>query len=238
MSPRVDKAFLRALIGEFLCTFIFMITLYGAALNNLGGTLVTGFVAIAIIYTFGSISGAHFNPAVTISAVLGGKIDLLKGVLYVVLQVAAGVAAAATLRTMYSSESMNDLVMKPNPDASPMSALLMEFILTFILVFVIYAVAWGVRTSAPADLESADEFQAEMLAANKQRLLFAPIAIGLTLGFLCSIGGGVSGGAFNPAVPTGIALLAWDLKDLWVYWVGDLLGGVAAALLYTFVLAE
>lgn len=222
----LEKSDIKAFIGEFICTFIFIFVLGGAALNQTGGALVTALLATAIIYAFGSISGAHFNPAVTLGAIIGKKINPLKGAIYMVLQVLAGICAIGVLFVMFPDGAIPKIVIKPT--AGIMAALLMEFILTFILVFIIYLTAMGVRTE-PSET---DPESGAVVASNKQRLLFAPIAIGFTLGFLCAPGGRISGGAFNPAVATGPAIWALDVKNLWIYWVGDMAGGAAAALVY------
>lgn len=235
----------KALIGEFLCTFIFIFTIcanklsegrQGVHLGSLGAGVSTAFVAVAIIYTFGGHSGAHFNPAVTLGAVVGRKINPIMGILYIVLQLLAACAAVGTLIFLYPGSKVADaLLLAPDKDATLAEAVAMEATLTFILVLVIYGTAMGVRTATKeADLESAAEEDAELLTSNKQRMNFAPIAIGLTLGFLCFLGGSVSGGAFNPARATAPALLTWKFTNLWIYWAGDLLGASLAAVLYHF----
>lgn len=244
---KFDMQIAKALVGEFLCTFVFIFTIcanhlseerQNVHLGSLGAAVSTAFVAIAIIYTFGGHSGAHFNPAVTLGALIGRKINPIMGALYIVLQLLAACAATGTLVFLYPGIKVADsLLLAPAKGVTLVEAVAMEATLTFILVLVIYGTAMGVRTSASkdADLESAtNEEDAESLASNKQKMNFAPIAIGLTLGFLCFLGGTVSGGAFNPARATAPALLAWKFTNLWIYWVGDLVGASLAAILYHF----
>lgn len=231
-----DKPMLRALAAEFLCTFIFIFTICSQGLHPWGAAssaIATSLVAVAIIYAFGGLSGAHFNPAVTVGAMVGGKIDPIKGAMYIVLQLAAALLAVLALMGFYPSLSVApDLVLKPPSVTSLPAAIGMEFLLSFILVLVIYCTAMGVRTTPSSqDVESQEE-TTELIASNRQRMNFAPIAIGFTLGFLCFLGGDISGGAFNPARATAPALLALDLGNVWIYWVGDVLGGAAAAGLY------
>lgn len=236
-----DRPLLKALVGEFLCTFIFVFTLSGTALSRpglAGFALATALVSVAIIYSFGGLSGAHFNPAVTLAAMIGGKIHPIKGVMYMVLQVLAAISAVGTLMMLHPTDQVAEsLVFKPGARASIPAAIVMEGVLTFVLVFVIYCTAMEVRTAAHSqDVESQDE-DSEMVAANKQKLNFAPIAIGFTLGFLCFLGGAVSGGAFNPALATAPSVLALDFGNLWIYWVGDLVGAAVAAGLHMLLFA-
>lgn len=229
-----DLIFLRACLAEFLCTTIFIFTICLAGGQAQASAIGTAFVAIAIIYAFGNWSGAHFNPAVTVAAMIGRKIDPIRGCFYIPLQILASILAVGLIYAFYPSGTIELLVLKPQ--AHLFAAVAMEAFLTFILVFVIYAVAWGPKVIAsPTDIEAPEDD--EVVAANKARMNFAPLAIGLTLGFLCFLGGSVSGGAFNPARATGPALLTLKLKYLWVYWVGDLTGAIAASLLYIFVFA-
>lgn len=206
-----------------------MVTNLGSLLPAIG----TGFVAVAIIYTFGSLSGAHFNPAVTVGALIGGKIDPILAALYIILQLLAGFAAVGLLSYLHPhTNAAAYLVLEPKGGHA--QAVVMEAVLTFILVLVIYGTAMGVKTTnSSTDIESQEE-QAELLASNRAKMNFAPIAIGLTLGFLCLLGGSVSGGAFNPVRATAPALLAGKLGNLWIYWVGDIMGGSMAAIVYHF----
>lgn len=233
----------RALLGEFFCTLIFLFTICAVGINeslarsDLGpiiSGISTAFVATAIIYAFGPISGAHFNPAVTVGAMAARKIDPFQGLLYIVLQVVAGVAAIGLIYLCYPAKRIAKKLMF-RPKATWWQAMILEFILTFILVYVIAATAMTGSPFKPAkgekDLD--EEAQAEMIVG-KARSLFAPIAIGLTLGFLSFLGSEVSGGAFNPARVTAPALLHLDFSHVWVYWVGDLLGGLTAATVHVY----
>lgn len=220
------KAF-KALAGEFLVTYLFMYTICMNGLQNAGpvaSALSCGMSAVALIYAFGGISGAHFNPAVTVGALLFGKIDLVQGILYIVLQNVAAIAAVATcaaLAPKAQTAALQALVVNPALDMIP--AIGQEVVLTFMLVFVIYATAMGINTekSLDGDGKAADQAAAKMN--------FAPIAIGFTLGFLCFLGG-----CFNPARATGAAVLSMDFKNVWIYWVGDLVGAALAAAVYQF----
>lgn len=246
-----DRELARSLAGEYLCTFIFIFTICSSSLNegrlgggisSLPGALCTSFVALSIIYSFGSISGAHFNPAVTFGAIIGRKIDPIKGVLYILLQVIAATTAIATLMGIFpeGGNIADSLVLKPGAGVSLMQALTIETIMSFILVFVIYATAMGI-TIPTAGGDASDEFAeeaTERILQAKQRLPFGPLAIGFTLGFLCLIGGTISGGAFNPARATGPALLSLKFEYLWVYWAGDLLGAAIATGFYLALFAN
>lgn len=226
---------IKALTGEFFVTYLFIFTICMNGIANPGnvvaGGVSTGFAAIALIYSFGAISGAHFNPAVTVGAMIGQKIDPIKGVLYIVLQLVAALAAVGTVMGFVPG-SVAKLVLAPAEGVNVGAAIGMEAILTFILVFVIYATALGVNPdskSLDGDSKAADKADAKMN--------FAPIAIGLALGFLCFLGGSVSGGCFNPARAMAPAVLANNYSKVWIYWVGDLIGASAAAVLHTYLFA-
>jgi aquaporin related protein len=198
--------------------------------NAVAGGVSTGFAAVALIYSFGAISGAHFNPAVTFGAVVGGKIEIVKAALYVVAQIVAGLAAVATVGG-FAPGAVDKLVLAPPTGVNFITAAAMEALLTFILVFVIYATAMGVNTekSLDGDSKSADKAEAKMN--------FAPIAIGLTLGFLCFLGGSVSGGCFNPARALAPAILSMKVSNIGVYLAGDFVGAGIAAALHTYFFA-
>lgn len=242
-----NHSLLQAVIAEFMCTYIFIFSICAVALNEstllLGtdatsGGLVTAFTAIAIIYAFGDTCGAHFNPAVTVAAMVGQRINVLKGCIYIVVQLIASFAAVSSLVGFFSYGAVKKtLVLVPNSRAGSFSALMMEFQLSFILVLIIYATAMGVgmkRRSTETNIEDQTEAGAP---ADPGKARFAPIAIGVTLGMLTFLGGNVSGGAFNPARATAPAVLAGEWSNLWIYWVGDLAGGAAAAALYTVLFA-
>ena len=233
----------KALAAEFVCTFIFLFTICANGLNDkrmltstgsVSAGISTAFVAVAIIYTFGGLSGAHFNPAVTLGALVGGKIEIIRAVLYIVLQLVAGLAAVGLLNFLYPLNAADILLLSPGPGVSNLEAVIMEAVMTFILVMVIYGTVMGIKVAAiPSDIETQDE-QSELVANNKAKLNFAPIAIGLTLGFLCFLGGTISGGAFNPARATAPAIISMKFTNLWIYWVGDLIGAAIGAALFHF----
>jgi aquaporin Z len=210
----------KALVAEFLVTYLF---LFGAHWGGLhAGTiqaLNVFLTATAYIYTFGGISGAHFNPAVTVGALVGQKIDVVQGSLYIVLQLIAGIAAAGTVMGLDKTLGAK---MAPSVGKDIFSALGLEIISTFILVFVIYATAMGVNA------KSIDE-DGKAVEAKKN---FAPIAIGAALGFLCFYGA-----YFNPAAALGPAVVTMQFSSIWIPFVGDFIGAALAASLHTYFFA-
>ncbi len=129
------------------------------------------------------------------------------------------IVAALLLRGIFPAAAVDAVNLGtplPGQGVSAGQALLVEIVLTFFLMFVIFGVAVDTRVSGP----------------------LAGLAIGLTITLDILMGGGISGAAMNPARSFGPAIVqnAWTAN--WVYWVGPILGGLAAALLYTFVLLE
>ena len=245
---KFDGPTIKACLGEFLVTYLFIFTVCANGLNEarlkvntaaVSSGISAGFAGCALIFAFGGISGAHFNPAVTLAAIVGRKIDPVLGLIYIVLQVFAGIFAVSSLVFLFPGDGIaSSLVLKPGADVNNAQAFVFEFILTFILVFVIYCTAMGVKlTMTEADIESQTDCT-ELIASNKQKINFAAIAIGFTIGFLCFLGGSVSGGCFNPTRATGPAILSGDISYLWLYWVADCLGAIFAALLFTKVFSK
>jgi glycerol uptake facilitator-like aquaporin len=236
-------------MGEFLASFIFTFTLFACCLNSSAsvgpilGPLSAGFAATAAVFAF----GGHFNPAVTVGALVARKIEPVAGAIFIAMQLAASFVAAAICIALFPGSSNTEtLLLQPSSSASTTTAFFMEFILTFILVFVIFHSAMGLHVKPKIMAgETADEAAPETIKefrdrsrALEHKKQHAGLVIGLTIGFLAMIGGSVSGGAFNPLRVTAPAFYAVTFTDLWVYWVADLAGGVAAALLHVHVFED
>lgn len=247
--PKTDSSFMRTLLAEFTVTFLFIFTICANGLNegrlgvNTGSVsagISTGLCSVALIYTFGPLSGAHFNPAVTVGAMVGGKMDVVSGLLYIIVQIAAACAAVGSLIGLFpgaANDTLTSLTLKVGDSATVAQAVGFEILMAFILVIVIYGTAMGLKVEESAQDTEISDISGE-IAANKSRLNFAPIAIGFTLGFLCFLGGSVSGGAFNPARALAPALLSLTFGNVWIYLVGDCIGGALAAVLYMYVLRK
>ena len=201
----------RAWLVEFIGTFFLVFTVGMTVIEPGAGTLAPlaiGSVLAVMIFAGGHVSGGHYNPAVTLGVTLRGKMSWAEAVAYWVAQVLAGIVAA--LVVMY---------LKPSLPATPAAAqvvpvLLAEFLFTFALVFVVLNVATAKGTEGNS---------------------FYGFAIGFTVLAGAYAVGGVSGGAFNPAVTVGGALMrlfAWG--SIWVYLVAQALGGAAAAAAFRF----
>ncbi|KAH3758417.1 MIP plasma membrane transporter [Pelomyxa schiedti] len=236
----------RAVFGELTVTFLFIFSVCatGANLSRLGisdptaGALSTGFCAVALIYSFADVSGAHFNPAVTLGTIVRRKTSILKGVFYMIAQFAGATLAILLIHSkVFPSFKSENLLIQPADDVSNWSAFIVEFIMTFILVYVIFATAFeSAGTDKPRVIDTGKR---KMVAQNltiyavsaNSKAGFAPLAIGFTLGFLCFVGSSVSGGAFNPARVFGANIVSMNFERSWVYYLGDFLGGAGGALL-------
>eukprot|EP01105_Mastigella_eilhardi_P006942 TRINITY_DN18437_c0_g1_i1.p1 TRINITY_DN18437_c0_g1~~TRINITY_DN18437_c0_g1_i1.p1 ORF type:complete len:348 (+),score=111.85 TRINITY_DN18437_c0_g1_i1:118-1161(+) len=235
---------LRAVFGELTCTFFFILVVCatGANLARAGvkdpvaPALATGLCAVALIYSFADVSGAHFNPAVTFGTIVRRKTSVLKGVFYMVAQFTGATLAILIIHSpIFPNFKGANLVIKPYEDASAWGSFVMEFFMTLILVYVIFATAFE---SAGSDKPRViDTGRRKMVAQNltiyavtaNTKAGFAPIAIGFTLGFLCFVGSTVSGGAFNPARVFGANIVSGDFEKSWIYYLGDFLGAACGA---------
>ena len=207
-------------VAEFLGTF--GLILYGAgailqqqmtqAVGVTGIAVAHGLAILVGIYALGHISGGHFNPAVTMGFLVTRRFSFRTTLLYWVAQLLGGIAAAWILALVYTSGIVEAHLGAPSVDPSirPSLAALLEGVAAFILVLVVFGSAVDPR--APKG--------------------FAGLAIGLTVTANILMGGVLTGMAFNPARAFGPALVAGFWQDQWVYWVGPLLGGGVAGILY------
>jgi len=236
---------IKAVLGEMLCTFLFIYIVCATQANFVRlqtvnnpvvGALSTGFASVALIYSFADISGAHFNPAVTFATIVTRKIGITKGLMYIGAQLVGSVFSALILLATFPEDfalgnAAAEVAIRPADDANLGNAFLTELILTYILVYVIFAVAFDTVDTqnvhvinTPQGKQKSDGSLTIYTTSGATKAGFAPIAIGFTLGFLCFMGGSVSGGAFNPARVFGPALVSTDFTDHWLYWIADCLG--------------
>lgn len=200
-------------LTEFIGTFFLVLTI---GLTVVGGVamapLAIGCSLMIMVYMGGHVSGAHYNPAVSLAVMMRGKLSSGEFVPYVVAQVVGAITAAIVVNIVMGST----FAPAPSADASTLGSLLVEFFYTFALCLV-------VLNSATAKATEGNSFYG--------------LAIGFTIVVAAFAGGPVSGGAFNPAVGIGPVVIDAIMGDgswgnLWLYLVGPLLGGVAAAVVY------
>jgi MIP family channel proteins len=216
-----------ALIAEFIGTFALILIGAGAGALGVGGLVgvafAHGLVIVAFAYSYGHISGTHINPAVTVAAWVGGRIDATRAIAYIVVQILGAILGALTLRVVLggaeSGLGATTLAQAAQVGGAiititPAIGLLIETILTFFLVNTIYNAAISGKAG---DL--------------------AGLAIGMTLVACILFGGPLTGASLNPARTIGPAVITGNYADLWVYIVGPIAGGVIATLLYRGALA-
>jgi aquaporin Z len=203
------KRYLTELVG----TFFLVLTVALMATAQLPvAALAVGCVYMAMVYMGGHISGAHYNPAVSLAVLLRGRLGTIHFVPYVVAQVAGALGAA------YVAYFITGKTYAPNPgaDVVPIAAILVEGVFTFALALVLL----NVTTARSTDGNS-----------------YYGLAIGATLAVAMLAGGAISGGAFNPAVAVGPMCLQFWLKTgtldhLGYYIVGPFLGAGLAAMFF------
>ncbi|MGL4512293.1 MAG: MIP/aquaporin family protein [Lacipirellulaceae bacterium] len=204
---------MKRFVAEAVGTYLLVLVGTGSVVVNqssegavtlVGIAAAFGLVVTAMIYSIGDLSGAHMNPAVTVAATLAKRFPAARVAPYVVAQCLGAVAASATLRGLFPDATT---LGQTAPAGPVIQALIVEGLLTFLLVFVI------LNVTAPGKSDAA----------------LAGVVIGATVAAGILVGGPVSGGSMNPARSLGPALVAGELKHLWVYAVGPLVGGVLAA---------
>lgn len=206
------KPALAELLGTFTLVFIGAMT--GALAGPSGGGIVAvalahGIALAVIVYAWGSISGAHVNPAVTFGLALTGKIGWGKAVAYWVAQCVGAAIAGYLLLYLAGASSGLGATTGSLTATHPVKTIVVEAVLTFFLVTAVFGSAVAGRNGNAAGL-----------------------AIGLVLTMDILAGGAATGASMNPARTLGPALALGDFSYLWMYFVGPLAGGAAAALLY------
>ena len=194
---------------EFIGTFFLVFTI-GMAVRSGSplAPLAIGASLMVMIFAGGHISGGHFNPAVTLAVFLRGKCDKGDVVPYWLAQFAGAAVAAILVGTL-----VNKPLLPSSHEFGP--SVLVEFLFTF-------ALAWVVLNTATAKGTSGNSFYG--------------LAIGMTVMTGAVAVGGISGGAFNPAVGLGLFMMGLEkLSQVWVYLGADLLGGAVAAMTYKVV---
>jgi len=182
----------------------------GDAISLEGIAAANGIIIMVLIYAVGHVSGAHFNPAVTLAFTLTRHFHKRDVVPYWLAQCAGAIVGAALLWAFFG-DAIDSAVTAPT--VSDASGFGVEVVLTFLLMFVIMAVATDTRAVGQA----------------------AALAIGATVGMDVLLGGPITSGSMNPARSLGPAVVAGELSDLWLYLIAPPLGAVLGAFAYTFV---
>jgi len=200
-------------IAEFIGTFFLVLTI-GCTRIGAGARVIAplaiGAALMVMVFAGGHISGAHYNPAVTLGVLIRGKVQAADVVPYMVAQLAAAaVAALVVSKFLRAGIPVTPIVPKIGP------ALLAEFLFTFALVYVVLNAATAEGTSGNS---------------------FYGLAIGMTVMTGAFTVGDISGGAFNPAVALGISVLgisSWN--NIWIYLVADFAAAVVAAFVFNMI---
>jgi MIP family channel proteins len=210
-------------IGTFALVFIGAgsVVILGGSANAaglVGIALAHGLVLAIMISNLGHISGGHFNPAVTISTWVAGKIETIRAGFYICAQLFGAVVGALLLRAslperIWRQTNLGATTVSHQFGITNGKAVLIEAILTFFLVITVFAIA----------IDDRGVFKA-----------IAGLPIGLVLTFDIIVGGLLTGASMNPARSFGPALVAGKWTDFWVYLAGPLSGGIIGAAVYWF----
>ena len=199
-------------LTEFIGTFFLVLTIGCTVIPGAPGVippLAIGAALMVMIFAGGHVSGAHYNPAVTLAVWIRGRCETKDVLPYWVAQVAAGVVAAV-VAVWLVGKSGTPMEIKNVP-----AALVAEFLFTFALAYVVLNVATAKGTSGNS---------------------FYGLAIGLTVMAGAFSVGPIGGGAFNPAVAVGAAIMKLvSFSQIWIHLAADLAGGLAAGLVFKFL---
>lgn len=201
------KKYWAELMGTYIMVFagtgaIIVNDVYGSV-SHLGIGLTFGLVVMAVIYSIGSISGAHINPAVSIAFWVSKRFSGKEVLPYIVSQFLGAILASLTLSFIFPQ---HELLGATLPAGSWEQSFVMEFILTFILMFVILLMSEG----------------------SKEVGVMTGFAVGMVVAFEAIFAGPVSGASMNPARSLAPALISGHLTHLWLYIIATILGACAS----------
>ena len=221
---------IQPLVAESLGTFFFCFAGIAAILSAtpavgsgsgiVGIALANGLALSVAVNAFGGVSGAHFNPAISLGFLVTGRLPLSSLGPYIGAQLFGSTAAAVVCRMMFPTEAVRQSQLGlplPAVWASPGAVLLGEFVMTFLLMIAIFGTA----------IDNRGGF-----------VKIGGFGIGLTVAFDILAGGALTGASMNPARSFGPALVIGNFAWHWLYWVAPIAGACAAAILYERVILE
>lgn len=210
-------------LTEFIGTFFLVLTVCLTVLGKVPlAPLAIGASLMVMVYMGGHVSGAHYNPAVSLAVMLRGKLAPGDFIAYLVSQFVGGVVAAyvaSYVLTGYqidNQDAVTTFALAPGTGVTNTAAVLVEALYTFALALVVLNAATAPKTDGNS---------------------FYGLAIGFTVVVAAFAGGGISGGAFNPAVGVGPSVVhamitKAAIPNLWIYLVGPFAGGALAAIVF------
>lgn len=218
-------AFYQALCSEFLGTMLLTLICTSVGLpitskpaSDLHGALAIGFTVATIIVAFGHMSGAHVNPAVTVSFLIACEIDVVRAICYIGVQLLGATVGSCLLKFLAPTNVQGNLGLNTiTPGVSVSQAVLIETIITFILCYTVHSICDKKR---------------EDIGGSKALVVGLAIAVG------CLFGGPYTGASMNPARSFGPATVTNSWENHWVYWFGPLAGSILAAIIYTYILKQ
>ena len=203
------------LIGTFAIVFLGTLSIVidqktNGSVTNLGISAVFGLIVAAMIYIFGSISGAHFNPAVTVSFAIAKKFEKKEIIPYIICQFVGGFLASVVLKILFEN---NELLGATIPSNSNFQAFGTEIFITFGLMLLILKIS----------------------STDLKYKFIAPIAIGLYITIAAFFAGPICGASMNPARSFGPAIASGHLEQLWIYLTAPVLGAIMAVYTWNYI---
>jgi aquaporin NIP len=211
---------LQKLVAEVVGTYFLIFAGCAAVVVNLdndkvvtlpGIAIVWGLAVMVLVYSVGHISGAHFNPAVTIAHASTRRFPIKQVPCYIIAQLLGSTLASGTLRLIFNGKENH--FTGTLPAGSDLQAFVVEFIITFYLMFVISGVATDNRAIGE----------------------LAGLAVGATVLLNVMFSGPITGASMNPARSLGPAIVHKEYRGIWIYLVSPTLGAVAGTWAYTFI---
>ena len=224
MSSQIASKLLAEFIGTFAFVFIGAGTAAvvgdGVGLPGIAAiALAHGFTIMAFAFAYGSVSGGHMNPAVTVGVLAAGAMGVGEAAGYIVSQLIGGIVGALFLSAVLGGAGSglgtpalaHDLVVGATSlTITPVAGFAIEAVLAFFLVTVVLSTAVAGRAGS-----------------------LAPLAIGMTLTFNILMGGALTGAPFNPARALGPMVATGNFNDAWLYLTAPIVGAIVAAILHT-----